>query len=87
MATITLERGDFGTYKLVAADGRSALIQTDWDYPGTAATFGWAPHCEVTDGTVDCPHGVSASQMIAEARSFLDEHIGDTVEDPGYLNG
>jgi hypothetical protein len=25
----------------VADDGRTVLVQTDWDYPGTASTFGW----------------------------------------------
>ena len=24
--------------------GQSILIQTDWDYPGTANTFGWSLH-------------------------------------------
>ena len=43
---ITLERGDYGfLYLLVAEDGREILIQSDWDYPGTASTFGWVP-CE-----------------------------------------
>ena len=38
---ITLERGDFGTYLIGADDGRDTLIQTDWDFPGVANTFGW----------------------------------------------
>jgi hypothetical protein len=81
---ITIQRGDFGfTYLLIAEDGREILIQSDWDYPGTAISFGWVP-CEygATDGTVDCLHK-TASQMIAEAQAFLDDHIGDSVEDPG----
>lgn len=28
--------------QIVADDGRKVLIQTDWDYPGTASTFGWS---------------------------------------------
>lgn len=28
--------------KLIADDGRDILIQTDWDYPGVASTFGWS---------------------------------------------
>lgn len=28
--------------EIVNDDGRTLLIQTDWDYPGTANTFGWA---------------------------------------------
>ena len=27
--------------KIIAADGRDLLIQTDWDWPGIATTFGW----------------------------------------------
>ena len=27
--------------EIVAEDGRTLLIQTDWDYPGVASTFGW----------------------------------------------
>jgi len=82
---ITLQSGDFGTYLLVAEDGRDLLIQTDWDFPGIASTFGWRPcRCGETDGTVDCPHK-TAGQMIDEARAYLDDHIGDSVDDPGYL--
>jgi hypothetical protein len=33
---------------------------------------------------VDCPHR-TASEMISEAYEFLRDHIGDTVEDPGYF--
>lgn len=83
---ITLERGDFGfTYLVVAEDGRDTLIQSDRDYPGLASTFGWTPcQCRATDGTVDCPHK-TASRMIADAQEFLDRHIGDTVDAPGYF--
>lgn len=28
--------------EIIADDGRSVLIQTDWDYPGTATAFGWS---------------------------------------------
>jgi hypothetical protein len=27
--------------EILADDGRSILIQSDWDYPGTAQAFGW----------------------------------------------
>lgn len=81
---ITLESGDFGTYLLVADDGAEVLVQTDWDFPGVASTFGWCPcHCGTTDGTVDCPHN-TASEMIAAA-AYLDDHVGESVEDPGYF--
>ena len=82
---ITLEDGDFGTYLLIAEDGRDILIQTDWDYPGIASSFGWqACPCGFTDGTVDCKHK-TASEMIENAGNFLNDHIGDTIEDPGYF--
>lgn len=29
--------------KVKADDGRDVLIQTDWDWPGVASTFGWSP--------------------------------------------
>lgn len=82
---ITLEHGDHGTYLLVADDGRDILVQTDWDYPGVASTFGWqACSCGLTDGTVDCAHR-KAGEMIQEAAAYLDDHIGDQVDDPGYF--
>lgn len=82
---ITLDEGDFGSYVVRAEDGRDFLVQTDWDFPGIASTFGWIPcPCGRTDGTVDCAHK-SASQMIADARMFLDENIGVTADDPGYF--
>lgn len=83
---ITLQSGDFGwDYVIEAEDGRDVLIQTDWDYPGTASTFGFVPcDCGETDGTIDCKHK-TASDMIAAAAEYLDDHIGDTVEDPGYF--
>lgn len=63
------------------------LIQTDWEYPATASTFGWIPcSCGQTDGTVNCKHK-TASEMISEAGEYLDEHIGDVVDDPGYFDG
>ena len=57
--------------EILGPNGQSILVQTDWDYPGVASTFGWsiqdvqaqgtryyglAP-CDHsgTDGTVDCP--------------------------------
>jgi len=84
---ISLEQGDIGYEIVDLGTGESRLIQTDWDFPGVAASFGWrACKCGRTDGTVDCPHK-TASQMIGEAAEFLDEHIGDEIEDPGYFAG
>lgn len=82
---ITLRSGDFGSYLLVGENGQNRFIQTDWDFPGIASTFGWSPcSCGATDGTVACVHK-SAGQMIAEAQVFLGEHIGEDVADPGYF--
>lgn len=85
---IRLERGQYGwDYVVVNCDtGETLLVTSDYDYPGLASTFGWIPcDCGDTDGTVDCEHK-TASQMIQEAREYLDEHIGDEVEDPGYFS-
>jgi hypothetical protein len=99
MATITLEQGQFGSdYIIRSSDGETMLVQTDWEYPGIATTFGWdtfdvqhdddvtlCKHIE-TDGTVDCPDcGMKTSKFIAAAHDYLDEHIGDEVDDPGYF--
>jgi len=92
---IELENGQFGWDYIIRdlQTGKSILIQTDYDYPGTAMTFGWVPtvgpgNCEHsgTDGTVDCARcGRTASEFINEAHQYLDDHIGDQAEDPGYF--
>ena len=82
---ITLLEGDFGTFLLRAEDGLDLLVQTDFDFPGVATTFGWsACSCGATDGTVDCDHR-TADEMIVEARDFLRAHAGDAADDPGYF--
>lgn len=86
MSRIMLTSAPYGCYEVTLLDGEepSILIQSDWDFPGVATTFGWTPcPCGGTDGTVDCPHK-TASQMIAEAQEYLDSHEGTTAEDPGY---
>lgn len=61
------------------------LVQTDWDWPGLASSFGWiACKCGRTDGTVDCAHR-KAGAMIADARDYLEAHDGESIEDPGYF--
>jgi len=82
---ISLEAGRFGTYLVRADTGESLLIQFDWDFPGLAATFGWKPcFCGRTDGTIDCAHQKVAA-MLAAARTYLDRHLGDQADDPGYF--
>jgi hypothetical protein len=86
---IRLEQGDFGTFLIVNEEtGKDILIQTDWDYPGVASTFGWVPCHDSTDGTVTCPDcGKTPGELISEANEFLRENIGACVEDPGYFGG
>lgn len=86
---IYINHGDGGTYQITNdSDNREILVQTDWDYPGIAATFGWIPcdECRKTDGTVDCAHHTT-SEMIASAAEYLDDcaDYGKSVEDPGYF--
>jgi len=63
------------------------LVQSDWDYPGTASSFGWSPcDCGYTDGTVNCDHK-TATQMITDAYDYLESIDGcKAVDDPGYFN-
>ena len=83
---VTLEAGSFGwDYRLVNDDDREILIQTDWDYPGVASNLGWSPCHDGTDGTIDCPCGNTAMDLIASAQEFLNDHIGESFEDPGYF--
>ena len=94
MSNIRLEKGDFNfcfvvrrVSRIVEEREQSVLIQTDWDYPGTASTFGWPVGCDCsTDGTVDCQHK-TASEHMASAYEYLSGSIGKVVEDPGYFDG
>jgi hypothetical protein len=83
---ITLSRGQGGLwYCLIAEDGREIIFQSDWDYPSLAGNFGYVPcECGRTDGTINCIHK-TAIEMISAAVDFLNEHDGDSVEDPGYF--
>ena len=69
-------------------ESRTVLVQTDWDYPGLASNLGFVPcaDCDGTDGTVDCEHR-TAGEMIAAASEYLDAHLGEVFEDPGYFSG
>ena len=84
--------GKPGSYDWNTRDEKTTiLIQTDWDYPGLASTFGFVPcFCGETDGTVECPHK-TAPEMITAASEFLNE-LCETpdnrrfVSDPGYFS-
>lgn len=66
-------------------DKHTVLVQSDWDFPALASNLGYIPcKCGETDGTIDCPHK-TVSQMISEAIDYLDEHLGETFDDPGYF--
>ena len=87
--------------KLIAEDGRDILIQTDWDYPSIASNLGYSLRdsqvinsgyygvtCDHdgTDGTIDCKAcGYPASAFIRDAGDYLNEHDGETFDDPGYF--
>ena len=92
MAKIRLDEGPHGTFLLVeivngVPTGNDKLIQTDWAYPGVAGSFGYIPctECDETDGTIDCEHH-TASEMIQAAQEWLDDNIGEVVDDPGYFS-
>jgi hypothetical protein len=75
-------------------EDNTVLVQSDWDFPGLATSFGWnhgiQKHChhEGTDGTVDCKKcGKKATKFITEASDFLDKCVNNAtvVNDPGYF--
>lgn len=89
-----------GCIKIIADNGQDILIQTDWDWPGIASTFGWSissvplpPDATVeacdhngTDGTIDCPCcGLKAGAFITAARNWIDDNDGSETSDPGYF--
>lgn len=56
-------------------EANTVLVQSDWDFPGVAASFGWRPR----DGATD-------SEMIHSAIEYLDTIAGSKfVDDPGYF--
>lgn len=55
------------------------LIQTDWEYPSLAETFGWSPSKCDSEGSCTCD--------IESAQEFLDDNAGEIVVDPGYFTG
>lgn len=94
MPRIRLEAGQFGWGFLLVRAWRDVeerdtmLVQSDWEYPGVAATFGWSPCHPDTDGTINCREcGKTAGELIASAGRFLARHVGRVREDPGYLPG
>ena len=63
------------------------LSQTDFDLPGLASNLGFIPcdKCGDTDGTINCTHKTVIT-MIIEATKYLNNHLGQEFDDPGYFN-
>jgi hypothetical protein len=99
MAKITYSCEPFGCYlvRIVSKSSSereeySTLVQTDWDLPGLATSFGWQPKDDEgnvlrdTDGTIPSEFSnKSAGDFISEARDYLDANEGKKVDDPGYF--
>ena len=61
-------------------DDNTVLVQTDWDFPGVARSFGW-------EGIEVDPHNANdATEEISAAIDWLDGNLGTVVEDPGYFD-
>ena len=73
-------------YLVVAEDGRDMPVTLDYDFPSLASLFGYvACDCGCTDGSIDCEHK-TASTMISEARSVIDNNLDIFVDAPGYFS-
>lgn len=77
---ITLDNGPHGTFLITAEDGRDLLIQTDWDYPSVASSFGWNGRFSKKK------YGTGPSGEIHAAADWLSDNIGAEAEDPGYFD-
>lgn len=94
MPRITLHVVEYG-FLVTGEPDQEQFVQTDFDFPGLATTFGWSTRkvrgkgrCKhnATDGTVDCTCGVTAGQFISAAYDWLRDHDGKKVADPGYFD-
>lgn len=52
----------------------TVLIQSDFEWPAVARTFGWAE-----------PMDVPEEELVPLAGEFLDKSLGRIVDDPGYF--
>jgi hypothetical protein len=75
-------------------ESRSILMQSDYEAPSVASSFGWSVKTvrrrgcshDGTDGTIDCKIcGVTASQFIKSAQDYIEANDGKSVDDPGYF--
>lgn len=84
---IKLETAQFGNYLIRnTLTDETVLVQSDWDYPSVAQSFGFGGLCTCgsSDGTVDCPCA-SIGQHMRAAVEWLDDNIGVQADDPGYF--
>lgn len=75
--TITVRIAKPLGYMIVHEDGRTYYVQSDWEFPHIARTFG-----------ARIREDISYSRQIAAAIRWLDAISGDeemAVEDPGYF--
>ena len=70
--------------EIVSDDGRTLLVQTDWDYPGTAMTFGWSvrnvqkcPKCDEVHTGID----YHADQFCCDGCDAEEEQAADMLHD------
>jgi hypothetical protein len=92
---LSIEPYRYGGYILTdLATDRTVYVQTDWEYPGVASSFGWSIRddgdgdCDHngTDGTVDCPScGRTVIAFINSAAEYLDSEPV-AYDDPGYFD-
>jgi hypothetical protein len=87
---ITYEGNSMGHYLVKTLDGKHEMyVQTDYDFPGLAQTFGWngkiLPMTKLRAVNIDPKDTTSAE--IYSAIQYLDKNEGKIVEDPGYWEG
>lgn len=93
---ISLVCGQFGwDFRIVHKDGRDVYIQTDWDYPSVAKTFGWRGLTKRQLKQSKCredDYGCIERAEVGPAGDWLSQHCGQQAgwkraNDPGYFEG
>lgn len=64
--------------EIVNGDGRTVLVQTDWDYPGVASSFGWD-----LASVQRCGHCRSVSSSTDGLCGRCDEELSDPCDHSG----
>lgn len=76
---VTLKVGRYGSYLLEAETGETMLVHYDADIPHIAEYFGF------DFDPSDYPNGYT-TELIAAAMACLDDHEGESFDDPGYFD-